>query len=338
MSILVLGGTQWLGREVVAAALRRGEPVTVLARGESGPFPAGVEVVRADRGEPAAYDGVATQEWDVVLDVTRQPSHALGAVTALGDRAGSWVFVSSASVYAATDSPGDDESAELLPSHEADDEDGETYGGRKVACERHVLDAVGDRALIARSGLIAGPGDHTDRTGYWPLRFAHPADPGGAVLVPDSPLRTQVVDVRDLAPWLVDAGLRRAKGVVNAAGPAIPLTDHLAQAREVAGHTGEVVAVDQDWLAAQGVAPWSGERSLPLWLPLPEYAGFMSRDVAAAQELGLVSRPLPETLLDTLEWELRTGPGRPRRAGLSPADETSLVAQARQVAQDGFGA
>ena len=334
MAVLVLGGTQWLGREVVAAALGRGEQVTVLARGESGAFPAGVQVVRADRGEPTAYDAVAGAQWDVVLDVTRQPSHSLGAVTALGARAASWVFVSSASVYAAADSPGDDESAELLPSHDVDDEDGETYGGRKVACERHVLDAVGDRALIARSGLIAGPGDHTDRTGYWPLRFAHPADPDGAVLVPDSALQTQVVDVRDLAPWLVDAGLRKATGVVNASGPAIALTDHLAQARAVAGHTGEVVAVDQDWLGSQGVAPWSGERSLPLWLPLPEYAGFMNRRVAAAQELGLVSRPLAETLRDTLEWELRTGPGRPRRAGLAPADETTLIAQARR---DGFG-
>ena len=335
MSVLVLGGTQWLGQEVVAAALGRGEQVTVLARGESGSFPVGVEVVRADRDQPKAYDQVAGTDWDLVVDVTRQPSHALGAVSALGGGAAAWVFVSSASVYAAADSPGDDESAELLPAHLEDDDDGETYGGRKVACERHVLEAVGDRALIARSGLIAGPGDHTDRTGYWPLRFAHPADPSGAVLVPDSELGTQVVDVRDLAAWLVAAGLRGVAGVANASGPSVPLAEHLATARQVAGHTDAVVAADQGWLEAHGVAPWSGDRSLPLWLPLPDHAGFMARSTAAAQALGLACRPLADTLRDTLEWELRSGPGRPRRAGLTPADESALLALARE---DGLGA
>ena len=199
MSLLVLGGTAWLGREVVAAARADGHDVTVLARGESGAPPPGVEVVLADRGDPAAYDDVRGRDWDVVVDVSRQPSHVVGALQALGPRAASWVFVSSSSVYADDDAPGADEDAELLPAHEADGDGWETYGGRKVACERRVLDTVGDRALVARSGLIAGPGDHTDRTGYWPLRFAHPADPHGAVLVPDSPVATQVLDVRDLA-------------------------------------------------------------------------------------------------------------------------------------------
>jgi len=329
MSVLVLGGTAWLGREVVSAALGCGEQVTVLARGASGSFPRDVRVVRADRGDATAYDEVRDAQWDLVVDVTRQPRQARGAVEALGSRAGAWVFVSSASVYAAEDSPGDDESAALLPAHEADDDGWATYGGRKVACEQVVLDAVGDRALVARSGLIAGPGDHTDRTGYWPLRFAHPAAPDGAVLVPDSTIATQVIDVRDLAGWLVEAGLRRAVGIVNASGPVLPLAEHLALARAVAGHDGEVVAVPQDWLEAHDVEPWSGPRSLPLWLPLPAYAGFMARDVAAALALGLAARPLAQTLRDTLEWELASGPRRVRKAGLSPADEVALLRLAR---------
>ena len=330
MSLLVLGGTAWLGREVVAAARALGRDVTVLARGESGQPPPDVEVVLADRGDPTAYDDVRGRDWDMVVDVARQPSQVTSALEALGARAASWVFVSSASVYAAGDVAGADESAELLPAHEADDEGWETYGGRKVASERSILDQAGDRALIARSGLIAGPGDHTDRTGYWPLRFAHPADLDGAVLVPDSPVATQVLDVRDLAAWLVRAGLERATGVVNASGPVVPLGDHLAAAREVAGHDGELVQVDQDWLAAHEVQPWSGDRSLPLWLPLPEYAGFMARSTAAATALGLTGRPLGETLRDTLAWELAAGPGRARKAGLSPSDEVDLLARARQ--------
>jgi nucleoside-diphosphate-sugar epimerase len=329
MALLVLGGTAWLGREVAAAGLALGQEVTTLARGRSGPPPDGVEVVRADRGEPGAYDAVRHREWDVVVDVARQPSQVAGALAALGERAASWVFVSSASVYAGAELPGADETAELLPAHEGDDEEADSYGARKVAGERLVLDAVGDRALVARSGLIAGPGDHTDRTGYWPLRFAHPASPDGAVLVPDSPLLTQVLDVRDLARWLVQAGLARASGVVNASGPVLSLVEHLAVARTVAGHTGDCVRVDQDWLAAHEVGPWSGARSLPLWLPLPEYAGFMARSTAAAQALGLVARPLEQTLTDTLAWELSSGPGRVRNAGLSPSDELALLAEAR---------
>lgn len=329
MSLLVLGGTAWLGREVVGAALARGHEVTVLARGASGPMPREVEAVTADRDDPAAYDPLTTRDWDAVVDVSRQPSHVAGAVRALRDRVASWVFVSSCSVYAAHDTPGADESASLLAPDDRDADGFDTYGARKVACEQAVLRGIPDRALVARSGLIAGPGDHTDRTGYWPLRFAHPATSDGAVLVPDSPVATSVVDVRDLADWLVRAAEDGSTGVANVSGPVVPLAEHLATAREVAGHGDEVVAVPPGWLEGHGVEPWSGDRSLPLWLPVPEYAGFMARSSAVAQGLGLVTRPLADTLRDTMEWELRQGPGRPRRAGLSPDDERELVAAAR---------
>jgi 2'-hydroxyisoflavone reductase len=136
--------------------------------------------------------------------------------------------------------------------------------------------------------------------------------------------------VRDLANWLVRTAQERATGVANVSGPAVPLAEHLATARRVAGHDGEVVAVAPDWLERHDVQPWSGERSLPMWLPLPEYAGFMARSTALAQGLGLATRPLAETLRDTMEWELRQGPGRPRQAGLSPDDERELVAAARR--------
>jgi 2'-hydroxyisoflavone reductase len=325
---LVLGGTAWLGREVAEEALRSGHDVTVLARGESGAPPAGAHVVTADRSRPDAYDEAAG-EWDVVVDVARQPSHVRAAVAALGPRSGTWVFVSSCSVYAGHDQPGADESAPLLEACEVDEDGFETYGARKVACEQHVLASLADRALVARVGLIGGPGDVSDRTGYWPLRFARPATPDGSVLVPDSPLTTQLVDVRDLAAWLVEAGARGATGVVNASGPTTPLAEHLATARRVAGHDGDVVPVLPQWLEDHGVAPWSGERSLPMWLPLPECAGFMARDTSAVEALGLTTRPLEDTLRDVLEWELRQEPGRSRRAGLSAAVERELLATAR---------
>jgi nucleoside-diphosphate-sugar epimerase len=237
MRVLVLGGTQWLGSAIATAAVARGHDVTALARGESGPVPPGVTLVRADRTAEGAYDAVSGAEWDAVIDVARQPGQVRSAVAALGSRAGNWVFVSSCSVYAAHDQPGADESAELLPAHQGDVAGPEAYGEGKAACEQAVLEARGrEGCLIARAGLIGGPGDHSDRTGYWPLRLAHPATDDGSVLVPDTPtLGTQVIDVRDLAGWLVESSEVRRSGVLNAAGDVIPFAEHLATARAVAG-------------------------------------------------------------------------------------------------------
>ena len=135
--------------------------------------------------------------------------------------AGFFVFVSSANVYADHRTIGQDESAPLLAPLDGDVmESMESYGAAKVACEQQVERAFGpDRCLIARVGLIGGPGDLFDRTGYWPLRFARPAANDGSVLVPDSPdLPTQVIDVRDLAGWLLSAGERRSAGTFNVGG------------------------------------------------------------------------------------------------------------------------
>ena len=330
MRLLVLGGTAWLGHRIASAALDRGHQVTALARGESGSPPDGVRLVRSDRGAPGAYDEVSDQDWDAVVDVARQPGQVRSALAALSERTRHWGLVSSCSVYADHATPGADESAALLPALEGDEATPETYGEGKVACEQAVLEARGSAgALVARSGLITGPGDHSDRTGYWPLRFAHPATGDGSVLVPDSPLTTQVIDARDLADWLVRCAEDEVTGTMNASGPQVPLADHLATAREVAGHRGELVPVSPDWLTEQGVQPWSGPRSLPLWLPLAEYAGFMGRDTTAAEAAGLACRPLAESLEGVLVWELQQGPGRPRRAGLSPQEERELLAAAR---------
>jgi nucleoside-diphosphate-sugar epimerase len=332
MRLLVLGGTAWLGGTVAATALREGHEVTCLARGETGKVPAGATHVVADRARPDAYADVAGRDWDAVVDVTRQPGQARDAARALRDRAAHVVLVSSASVYADHATPGQDESAPLLPELDSDVmETMESYGEAKVACERHVAEAFGaDRCMVVRAGLIAGPGDTSDRTGYWPLRFARPAADDGSVLVPDAPgVGAQVVDVRDLAAWIVASAAARRPGVFNAIGESMPLAEHLEVAREVGRHDGPLVEVDQEWLLAHDVEPWAGSRSLPLWLPLPEYAGFSTRDTSAAEAAGLVTRPLEDTLADTLAWELRAGAQRPRRAGLSDEAERELIAAAR---------
>lgn len=332
MRLLVLGGTAWLGGRITTTALAGGHHVTCLARGESGAVPKGAVHVRADRERPDAHEQVAGARWDAVVDVSRQPGQVRCAAQALAERTETFVFISSASVYADHGTSGQDEGAELLPALDGDVmESMETYGEAKVACERHVLAAYGpERSLVVRAGLVGGPGDVSDRSGYWPVRFARPATYDGSVLVPAVPeAAAQVIDVRDLAAWVVDAAERRVRGTYNAVGASIALSEHLRVAREAAAHCGPLVTVDQDWLLAHDVEPWMGDRSLPLWLPLPEYAGFSARDGGAARAAGLSTRPLSETLADTLAWELAREPGHVRRAGLREEDERALIRAAR---------
>ncbi len=323
MRILVLGGTAFLGRAICDAALAAGHDVVAFARGESGPVPDGVEFVRGDRTAADGYAGLIG-DFDQVVDVARDPHLVRSALDALRGRVGRYAFVSSINVYAdaGPDAVGADESAALLAPWTGTTYDPEQYGPAKVTCESLVREAFPDDHLIARAGLIAGPGDSSGRTGYWPLRFAHPSRPDGAVLVPDEPAaQVQLIDARDLAAFLVGP----ATGTFNVTGPVVPLAGVLAAARAVAGHTDPVVSVSPRWLTDHAVQPWMGERSLPLWLPWPDLAGMMTVSTAAANSAGLRVRPLPETFTDTLAWELQAGPGRPPRAGLSPADEADQI-------------
>jgi nucleoside-diphosphate-sugar epimerase len=327
MRLLVLGGNGWLSGYAADYARDRGDDVTCLSRGVSGPMPDGVTVVTGDRDTDGALDAVAEVDWDVVLDVSSQPGRVRRAVTALAPRTKWFVYVSSGSVYAdPAESP--DENADVVEPLPGDVmESMEQYGGAKVACEHHVRSAFGDRCVIARAGLIGGPGDDTTRSGYWPLRFARPSNPEGRVLVPDVPdLQTQLIDVRDLAAWLVEAGASGVSGTFNLVGVPMPLASHLAIAAEVAGFGGDRVGVSQDWLQDHDVNAWMGRRSLPLWLPLPEYAGFSSRNGDRARANGLVHRPLADTLRDTLDWELSRAPEVQRGAGLTDDEERDLLA------------
>jgi 2'-hydroxyisoflavone reductase len=322
MRLLVLGGTAWLGRTVAAEASARGHEVVCLARGESGAVAEGARLVVGDRDRPDAYDGVAGEHWDAVVDVTRHPGHVRGALAALdADR---FLFVSTGNVYASTSTPHDDESATLLPAHGGDRMASmDDYGPAKVACEHAVLAAYGDRALIARAGLIGGPGDTSGRSGAWPWRFAHPS--GDAVLVPDAAARaTQLIDVRDLAAWLVRSAEGGVGGVFDAVGEVLPLGEHLAAAARAAGFDGRTVTAPEAWLAQQGVAEWAGPRSLPLWLADPDWQGFPARDGTKARAAGLTHRPLDDTLRDVLVWEARQ-PEHPHGAGLTDEEERTLL-------------
>lgn len=315
--MLILGGTGWLSRRVAHHALADGWEVTCLARGTR-PAPDGAVLVEADRDDPDAYADL-TGAWDHVVDVSSHATPVAAAVEALGDRAARWTYVSSASVYADDATRGTDESAARHPA--AAPGDAYDYGAQKVAAEDSVIAAVGDKALIVRPGLIGGPGDPSDRFGYWPAAFARAAT--GTVLTPSLTGRdAQVIDVDDLAAYIVRSS---ATGPVTAVGHPHAIADVLDEARRAGGHSGRRVEAPDGALRAAGVEYWAGERSLPLWLP-DDIPGFMSRSNARYLATGGTLRPLAETMARTLADERARGLDRPRRAGLSRRDEEAILA------------
>jgi nucleoside-diphosphate-sugar epimerase len=319
MRLLILGGTQFLGRAIAAHACAAGHDVICAARGLAGPIASGARFVHVDRDAPNGLEPLAHEEFDAVVDVSRHPGQVRRAVAALKRPSVHWTLVSTVSVYADNRTPG--QRADTAPlrspaAPEIEHSTEEIYGAAKVACEQ----AVGNGAFICRAGLLVGPEDPTGRFSYWPARIAR----GGEVLAPGTPDDpVQFIDVRDLAQWIVDAAHSRLTGIYDGIGPAIGRGRMLAECAAALQSSCAFTWVDRTFLEAHNVKRWAGPRSLPLWLPLPEFAGFATRDVAPARAAGLVLRDLSETARDTLGW-LRASNGRVD--GLTIEEEKEVLA------------
>lgn len=317
MRLLVLGGTVFLSAAVATAAVRRGDEVVVACRGVSGPPPPGAGFVRWDRAEPMPQS-LAEGGFDAVVDVARLPSQVRAAVTSVPGA--HWVFVSSVSVYADHTTPGGAPGRTPLldPIHEDLDPAAspETYGGMKVACEELVAEHA-TSVTVVRPGLVIGPGDPSGRFAYWPRRLER----GGEVLAPGrADDAVQVIDVRDLAVWLVALAHRRVAGTFDAVGPVSPFAGLLGECGPSTGLTW----VDHEFLRHHHVEPWAGPEAVPLWLPRPEYDGMLTHDPGPAREAGLHTREVAVTSRDTLRW-LEATPDAPV-TGIGPDRERYLLA------------
>lgn len=196
----------------------------------------------------------------------------------------------------------------------------ETYGPLKAACERIARTGFDGDVLILRPGLIVGPHDPTGRFTYWPRRM----DRGGEVLAPGEPERqVQLIDVRDLASWMLDCIEEGVSGTFNATGPAKRLTmkDMLADCAEAVEAEVEFTWVEEDFLLEAGVQPWT---DLPLWLP-EAHNGLLSIDIERALEAGLEFRPLKDTARDTFAWDQERGARIHRGPAIDPARELALL-------------
>ena len=312
MKLLVLGGTQFVGRAIAEAALARGHELTLFNRGRTNPGLFGeAEHLHGDRhGDLSALEG---RRFDAVIDTSGYvPEAVRAAVDAVPDA--HYVFVSTISVYADF-SRGPDESS---PVHAT----GGGYGELKAACERQLPDGT----LIVRPGLIVGPHDPTYRFTYWVDRLAR----GGDVLAPEPREQlVQVIDARDLADWLVRGAEQGLAGVFNAAGPARPLEELLETIRDAAGSEARLRWLPADLLLARDIEEFV---TLPLWIVDPAWRGHGQVANERAISAGLGFRPLEETARDTLAW-IRSGEptyvdqGRPK-PGLDPEREAELIAEA----------
>ena len=321
MRILLIGGTRFVGRHVVEAALAAGHDVTIFHRGQTGNdlFP-DVEHRIGDRN--ADLSALADGSWDATVDTCAYfPRQVHELADVLGDRGGHYQQVSSVSAYASPASRGYREDAPLadLDDPTVEEVTDETYGGLKVLCERVAVERFGPHSIIVRPTYVVGPDDYTWRFPWWVARIAR----GGEVLAPgpaDAP--SQVIDARDMGAWMIGLLERGEAGAFHAVGPSSTFTwgeELEAIASSVAPEGTTLRWVDAAFLLDEQV----DDSALPLWPGADPDMLMMTADPAAALATGLTIRPLAETVRDTLAWTRTVE--QPEKSGLSAADETALL-------------
>jgi 2'-hydroxyisoflavone reductase len=323
MRLLVMGGTQFVGRHIAEIAIERGHEVTVFHRGRSNAdaVPEATHII-GDRDTD--LERLAGREWDATADVSAYvPRQVAELAEALNGRGGRHVFVSTVSVYAEPAPQNCTEDAPLieLPDPTTEVVDDDTYGGLKVLCERAVAQHYTD-ALVIRPTYVVGPHDYTHRFTYWVNRIAA----GGRVIAPDIPgYGIQVIDARDQARWILELLERGDSGTFHTVSPppAFTFADMLQTIVDAVGPADtELVAVDPRFLIEHDV----GNVDLPLWYPSPDPDAGLNCDPSRAQAHGFATRSLADTVRETLAHERATPTPNPDGTGWSREREAEVLA------------
>jgi len=327
MKVLILGGTQFLGRTIAEIALANGHELTLFNRGNTNAdlFP-DVEKLTGDRdGDLKALEG---RTWDVCIDTCGYvPRIVKDSAELLKDSVEHYTFISSISVYGPPMDPNLDESGpvQTIEDETVEQVTGETYGALKALCEQAAEAAMPGRVLNVRAGLIVGPYDPTDRFTYHPVKVAR----GGDTLVPPLNSHLQVIDVRDLSGWILRMAESRSAGVYNATGPDSPLTFKtvLEACNEAGGNKANLIEASEEFLLENEVAPW---QDIPLWLP-DELISMHSVNVSKVINDGMTYRPIADTIRDTLAWYTESrGLTDPLKTGMPHEREAQLLAMLKQ--------
>ena len=322
MNILILGGTQFVGRHMVQAALAHGHQVTLFNRGRTNLhlFP-DVEKLHGDRD--ANLEALHGRRWDAVIDVSGyRPDQVKATAGLLANNVGHYTFISSIAVYRDFGQAGLDETAPIHATVEPGN--AKQYGPNKALSEGAAEIAMPGRVLTIRPGIIVGPHDPTDRLTSWVRRIPL----GGEMLCPGKPdSSVQIIDARDLADWMISLIQSRTAGCFNATGPAHPLTfgTMLNECKATESNNSRFTWVDEAFLLDQNLNLSS---DLPLWIPSREtnYAGFFSINCQKALRAGLKFRPLSDTARDILDATTANGDSQPvTGCGLTPSRETGLL-------------
>ncbi len=327
LKILILGGTRFLGPHEVEYALARGHEVTLFNRGKSRKDPVpGVENLRGDRNDDLkALEG---RSWDVVIDNSAHvPRWVRTASEVLEGNVGRYLFISSTGVYFPYEVANKNEDTPVSDDVEPNMEEvtDSSFGPLKVLCEREAEKWFPGRTTVVRPHLIVGPGDNSDRFTYWPRRIAR----GGEVLCPGNPDDpVQIIDVRDLARFIILCLEEGKSGIFNGAGPYSGLTigGLVHGARACFSNEISFTWADREFLAEHGIGGWT---DLTVWLPPVGELEHMCRiDGSKAVREGMTFRPLAETVRDTYQWWLQL-PQEKRdkpRCGLAAQKEAEVLA------------
>ena len=326
LTILIMGGTGFLGPHIVNTATVRGHTLTLFNRGKTHPglFP-NIEQLHGDR--KTDLSALKDRKWDVVIDTSAYiPGDVTRSTTLLAPNIGQYILISTVSVYAKMDKPGMDESAPLATTDDpnAGKVTNENYGALKALCESAAMKVMPDRTTVIRPGLIVGPGDPTDRFTYWPVRVAR----GGEVLAPGSPKDfTQFIDGRDLADFIVLCAERKTLGTFNADAQAASITMGrlLDTCKKVSKSDATFTWLDAKFLEQEKVSAWA---DMPAWIPAEgDDAAFGRVSSAKAKAAGLKYRPLEDTVRDTLAW-FKTEPAEHQaklKSGISAEREAQVL-------------